>query len=235
MKRWGFLVAGLYALVLIVLTYPVMQLAFTNVSAHDLLPVFRQWIYWAWITVMFLCQFCLLLVPAKLTGGRPVSRRALLFPVVAAGLLIGAMVAGAILSLIELVCGKENYWAIWQGVSALSACGIAWIVWSVVFYRQTRHQNPEQVMSTQRRHLLRGSILELLIAVPTHIVARYRDYCCAGFMTFIGITFGLAVMLFAYGPAVFVLFAARWKRLQPRPNEYRRERWLFRKAGREHQ
>ena len=65
--------------------------------------------------------------------------------------------------------------------------------------------------------MLRGSILELLIAVPTHIAARNRDYCCAGFMTFVGLTFGISVMLFSYGPAVFFLYVERWRRLHPEP------------------
>jgi hypothetical protein len=63
--------------------------------------------------------------------------------------------------------------------------------------------------------MLRGSILELLVAVPTHIVARSRDYCCAGFMTFIGLSLGISVMLFSYGPAVFFLYVDRWRRLHP--------------------
>jgi len=71
------------------------------------------------------------------------------------------------------------------------------------------------LLSRQCSLLLKGSILELLIAVPTHIVARCRDYCCAGFMTFIGLTMGVAVMLFSFGPAVFFLYADRWKRLHP--------------------
>ena len=53
------------------------------------------------------------------------------------------------------------------------------------------------------------------IAVPTHIVARSRDYCCAGFMTFFGLTMGISVMLFAFGPAVFFLYIDRWRRLHP--------------------
>jgi hypothetical protein len=56
-----------------------------------------------------------------------------------------------------------------------------------------------------------------LIAVPTHVVVRCRDYCCAGFLTFIGLTMGVSVMLFAYGPAVFFLYVERWKRLHPAP------------------
>ena len=61
----------------------------------------------------------------------------------------------------------------------------------------------------------RWAWVELLIAVPTHVVARCRDYCCAGLMTFIGLTMGVSVMLFAYGPAVYFLFAERWRRLHP--------------------
>jgi hypothetical protein len=63
--------------------------------------------------------------------------------------------------------------------------------------------------------MLRGSFLELLIAVPTHIVARSRDYCCAGAYTFIGIALGLAVMLLSFGPGVFLLFVDRWKQRHP--------------------
>jgi hypothetical protein len=87
----------------------------------------------------------------------------------------------------------------------------------VLFYRSSRGANPPDVISRQCRLLLRGSILELLIAVPTHIVARSRDYCCAGAMTFVGLTLGISVMLFSYGPAVFFLYAERWRRLHPEP------------------
>jgi hypothetical protein len=60
--------------------------------------------------------------------------------------------------------------------------------------------------------MLRGSILELLIAVPTHIAVRHRNDCCAGFGTFVGLTLGISVMLFSFGPAVFFLYADRWRR-----------------------
>ena len=90
-------------------------------------------------------------------------------------------------------------------------------MWTLVFYRTSRDAAPMDVITRQCRYLLKGSILELLVAVPTHIVARARDYCCAGFWTFLGIAFGVSVMLFSFGPGVFFLFAARWKRLHPQP------------------
>jgi hypothetical protein len=92
---------------------------------------------------------------------------------------------------------------------------LTWGAWAIVFFRISRRTDPADMVSRQCRCLLKGSVLELLIAVPTHIVARYRDYCCAGCLTFIGLTMGMSVMLFAYGPAVFFLFVARWKRLHP--------------------
>jgi hypothetical protein len=70
-------------------------------------------------------------------------------------------------------------------------------------------------MSRITRFLIAGSILELLIAVPAHIIARCKDYCCAGFLSFIGLACGTAVMLFAFGPAVFMLLARRVQSLKP--------------------
>jgi hypothetical protein len=67
------------------------------------------------------------------------------------------------------------------------------------------------------RWLLRGSILELLIAVPSHVLVRRRDDCCAPAGTFWGIATGISVMLLCFGPGIFFLFVARCRKLKPRP------------------
>ncbi len=36
-------------------------------------------------------------------------------------------------------------------------------------------------------------------------------------MTFIGLSLGISVMLFSFGPAVFFLYVDRWRRLHPGP------------------
>ena len=127
---------------------------------------------------------------------------------------MGGLATGAMYSLYEVAMRDKalDGWFWWAGIGA--GVGI-WCVWAIMFYRASHGGEPRDLISRQCRLMLRGSILELLIAVPTHIVARYRDYCCAGFMTFIGLTMGVSVMLFAYGPAVFFLFVERWKRLHP--------------------
>jgi hypothetical protein len=154
----------------------------------------------------------------RVASRRPVTRRSLLFPIVSAGLMMGGLAVGAMYSLYEFAMRDKALegWYWWAGIGS----GVViWCVWSVLFYRATRGANPPDVISRQCRLMLRGSILELLVAVPTHIVARSRDYCGAGFMTFIGLTLGISVMLFSYGPAVFFLYVERWRRLHPEPAE----------------
>jgi hypothetical protein len=111
---------------------------------------------------------------------------------------------------------NSGHWVIFTVLGITLA---VWAGWAVVFHRLSINQSPSNVVARQCQLLLRGSVLELLIAVPTHIVARYRDYCCAGMMTFVGLTFGIALMLLSFGPSVFFLYVARWKRLHPAANE----------------
>jgi len=206
------LVAALYCLILAALTVPGIMLAFSDQKFKESCKVYSEWSYWVWLLVMVLGQAALLTVPVRLSGRRPVSRKALLPTILASGFMMAALAAGALCALYEFVFqdkGSDISWGV-VGMMALT-----WCLWSLIFVRLGRTQEPADLVSRQCRVLLKGSILELLVAVPTHIVARHRDYCCAGLMTFIGLVTGISVMLFSFGPAVFFLFVARWKRLHP--------------------
>lgn len=214
MKRWAVLVVSLYLLILVALTSPLILVGFyPSTNARDSISVFFEWPYWAGLAVMILAQGVMLLVPVELSLKRPTSRRSVLWPILASGLMMGVLAVGVVIALDEYIRKDQAVtndaalpWVV------LLAC---WALWSFAFYRTSRAAAPMDVITRQCRYLLKGSILELLVAVPTHIVARARDYCCAGFWTFLGIAFGVSVMLFSFGPGVFFLFAARWKRLQP--------------------
>jgi hypothetical protein len=218
MKRWAILVAGLYLVTLVALTMPVLIAAFyPSMPIRDLVAAYFSWVYWALLVVMILGQAAMLLIPVAASRERPIARRSVIWPVLASGLMVGLMVVGAITSVLEFIAqdnvfDKSMTGYYWLGVPIIFAI---WGVWTVVFYRMNRSVAAMDVVTQQCRYLLKGSILELLVAVPTHIVARYRDYCCAGIMTFIGIVFGLSVMLFSFGPGVFLLFVQRWKTLHP--------------------
>jgi hypothetical protein len=214
--HWAWSVALLYGLILVLLAAPVIQLAFwreTNLQAFE---VYQCWPFWAGLPVMVLCQVALLAVPVQVAGGRPVPQRSIFLTVLSCGFMVGLLVVGAGFSIIEYVYkgkpGPESLpWLMW------SIGPLTWLIWTWVFAWISQHTDPSAVVAYQRRGLLHGSVLELLIAVPTHIVARHRNYCCAGVMTFVGLTTGIAVMLFAFGPSVFQLYVNRWRRLHPSP------------------
>jgi hypothetical protein len=217
MKRWALIVAALYIAILAFLTVPVAMLAFVpDLSVGQAAAIYLCWPYWLWLAVMFVSQLALLTVPVSAASLRPNARGPVWRTVLAGGLMAGGLAVGAFLSLYEFVFrdqGPEN----WSGWTAFTLGMLVWCIWALVFFRMSRCAEPIDIVSRQCRLLLKGSVLELLIAVPTHIVARYRNYCCAGFMTFIGLTMGISVMLFAFGPAVLFLFVERWKRLHPAP------------------
>ena len=225
--HWGVIVGLLYALWLAAFTMPLVVTCFISLSDFKELKegtyslpweVYKAWPYWTLIGVLVLSQFLFLRVPVRLATRRPVSRRSVWLPVIVAGFWFGLLVLAFCAGAWELL---ENVWTkhndaelIKQLCLIVGVAVVSWIGWCVVFLIITRAKEPAEVIEQQRKWLLRGSILELLIAVPSHIVARSRGDCCAGFLTFVGITMGLTVMLLSFGPAVFLLYHARWRRLK---------------------
>ena len=215
MKRWALIVAGLYFLILAALTVPVIMLVFVpQAELKEVVTAYSAGWYWLLLGVMAASQLALLTVPVRVATRRPVTRSALWPTLLAGGLMMGGMVAGACCCLYEFIFRDHGDWN-WIAWLAIGLGGLTWGLWLFVFFRMSKTANASDQISRQCQLLLKGSILELLIAVPTHIVARYRGYCCAGLMTFIGLTMGVSVMLFSFGPAVFFLYVDRWKRLHP--------------------
>jgi len=214
MKRVALVVILLYAAALVALTWPILTMCFWGESYH-VTDVFGEGIYWLFVAVMVAGQALLLVVPVQFASRRPASQRSLLWPVLVSGLMAGSLVLAAIAAVMEFVQRDQALGSAWVGWSAVAAGLITWLAWSVLFYRAHRGASAQDVLTRHCRLMIQGSILEFLVAVPTHIVARHRHYCCAGVYTFAGIAVGTAVMLLAYGPAVFVLFANRWQKLHP--------------------
>ena len=213
MKKWSLVVALIYGLTLLVMMVPLAIGAFAPKTPKfsELTEALGQRQTWAILAVMIVAQFALLRIPVAAAAGRPVAQRSVWATILAAGFMMGLLVLGAVASLHEFFTRLEGS----SGLLLALICGLfSWVFWAIYFHRSISgsHHTP-----AIQRYLWSGSILELLVAVPTHIVARHRDYCCAGVMTFLGLSCGMAVMLFAFGPALYVLFSERWKRLHPEP------------------
>ena len=99
----------------------------------------------------------------------------------------------------------------------LGLVALFWLVWGLIFHHFAKSDEAETLVQRTTRWLIRGSILELLVAVPSHIVTRQREDCCAPMLSFWGIVTGISVMLMSFGPGVLFLFARRMRRKQPKP------------------
>jgi hypothetical protein len=60
--------------------------------------------------------------------------------------------------------------------------------------------------------LLRGSVLELLIAMPALVIRRRHHDCSAPLETSFGITSGIAIMLLSLGLTIVLLYKKRMER-----------------------
>src|SRR5689334_21932100 len=102
MKRWAWIVAGLYGLILAALTVPAIMLAFVpRASLKDTAEVFIGWPYWIWLAVMMASQFALISVPVRVASRRPLTRGSLWPTLLAGGLMMGGLTAGAACCLYE--------------------------------------------------------------------------------------------------------------------------------------
>jgi hypothetical protein len=203
MKRWALLTIGLYVLCLSVVSVPL--LVFLNDTNESLLPVFYAWV----VPLLVLVQVALLAIPVAIAQDRPIRRRRVIVSAVVGAMPMGALAVGFLGSIILMIWGEEatNWWN-WPLLGILA---VSWLAWGIVFRRSYSAEHPDGLTSTMTRWLLRGSILEVLVAIPSHIISRQRDDCCAPFMTLFGLATGLSIALLSFGPGIFFIFARRIK------------------------
>ena len=253
MKRWAILTVLLYTLALLLLTVPVIFIAFANwgihntsLSLHDLQQFFSQWGYWLWLGVLAGGQMLLLLVPIDVSARRLTSRRKLKVPVIVGAFFLANLFIAGVFSILcaifkdgALQLFSFTDWLLGHNVAnqpgtvdtttggvsvtIIVIVGVCWLVWGFIFNRFAKSDEPDSLIKRITRWLLRGSILELLIAVPSHVIVRRRDDCCAPMGTFWGIATGISVMLLCFGPGVYFLFAERFGRLKPKSPDENRE------------
>jgi hypothetical protein len=84
---------------------------------------------------------------------------------------------------------------------------IMWIIWAFLFYAYCRDTGGDIARIVP--WLLEGNVLELLVAVPSHLIVRSRNECSAPLLTNFGIVTGIAIMLHAFDPSVLILYKKR--------------------------
>jgi hypothetical protein len=79
-----------------------------------------------------------------------------------------------------------------------------WCFWSVVFCIYMRQSDHYTWIGRIIRGLIAGSVLEMFVAIPVYATRQEECYCVRG--SYAGLIFGTTVLLWAFGPAVFLLF-----------------------------
>jgi len=201
MKKWAFLTIALYLLCLSILLVPLFLL-FTK-GDWELI----SWYYVFVVPVLVLVQAVLLLVPIDVALERPIARRKIAVSAIITAIPMMLLVFMFCYSVIVMLTGELGGDA--YGWLIAIAAGVSWLIWGWLFYRNYSSDDPDAFTKKITRWLMRGSILELIVAVPSHIISRQRDECCAPIFTMLGIATGLAIALLSFGPSIYFLFAKK--------------------------
>jgi len=141
----------------------------------------------------------------------PVRKRRLIIPVIIAAVMMTVLIAGITLALAELIFESPGDWfdyAFWAIVA------LSWLAWGVIFFiwgtKTQRYKTLRNFVST----MFAGSLLSLMISIPSHIIVSKRPGCLVGLGTVLGIYSGVFVMFWAFGPGIILLFLREIRKAQ---------------------
>lgn len=223
MKKWGTLITCFYFFVVACLLIPgALTIAkITPGTLKEWLEVYHEWLLWVWIGILVGGEALLLFLSVDSSQKRLKPRQHVLASVAMIALMVALLTFAGVISLLAGVVGDKLFdkplgpyldsrlkWIAW-------VLGL-WGVWGVIFWSGLKSAPPSLAYLTQR--LIKGSVLELLIAVPAHVIVRRREDCSAPMATSFGIATGVAIMLLCFGPGILLLL---WNRVSRYPEKRR--------------
>jgi len=218
MRKWGVVISLVYAVIVLGLLVPLgvwLTGAFSSSHVDQTLKnVYSEWALWVPVVMLVGGQAALLFLSVDTSDRRLKPRGPLVRSAVMASMLLLIMTV-ATLSCVGLAVYGDHLGEKLPNYPEWWAPGVLvgiWAAWGVVFGLYLRGKT--EITNRVMRWLLRGSVLELLIAVPSHVIVRRRDDCCAPIMTSFGITTGIAIMLLSFGPSVLLLYKKRMDALR---------------------
>jgi hypothetical protein len=184
-------------------------------------------------TIFFALIGSLLLILIGHHWELPKTQKSIILPLLGSATCAALLFGGAAMASQEFFFGGESRRDLADTVAniLLISTGVVWVGWIVLFACVSRSVNRLTLSDRLYQSLLAGSLLELLVAIPMHLVVRRRSYCCAGENTGMAIGVGIVVMIIALGPAVFFLFFRRYKQAYP-GREQRAKRKAVQDRGR---
>jgi len=220
MRNWGRVIT-LFYMALVICMCPALLVVLAEVRRPamwtDLREVYFVWGVWVALLPLLLGPLVLFLVPVDTTA-RPRQRRHIAYTATAVGLAFAMLLGMAVFNvLLAVPRSMDRLFDAdpLRGFGIIAAWVAVWVAWGIALWRLgERMFNPAHRLY---RWLVAGSVLELLIAVPTHVVVRRQSKCTEPLFSAYGVVTGLAILLLSLGPAVLFLYRARMRRAYPPP------------------
>ena len=224
MRKWGIVIGVVYAVIVFGLLVPAgMILAGENhplwtVVSKDMIDMFGEWLAWVPVIALVAGQAILLFLSVDTSFKKLKPRAHVAVSVIVTSMLFALLAFAGLSAVGAAAYGDkfiDRYW-----LSAAQMFGVwaaLWVLWGIAFYLYFR--NSAQVTTRAVSWLLKGSVLELLIAVPCHVWVRRRGDCSAPIATSFGIVTGIALMLLSFGPSVLLLYKKRLDAYSAHPSK----------------
>jgi len=212
MRRWGLIITAFYAAVVLVLAAPIVLLLDYKEPTWAVLKIYEWWGTWLYVGILVAGEALLLFLSVDTSWRRAKPRQHVAVTAILASFFAALLTWSALFS-IEVAVYGDRPPPLWEdkgdlfGITVIGVCIAFWIIWGGIFYKYYRGSS--NMVSRVVAWLLRGSVLELLIAVPAHVIVRQRGDCSAPFVTGFGIVTGLSIMLLCFGPGVLALYKKR--------------------------
>lgn len=212
-KNWSYFILGVYFIINIVLVMGISYFA-VDKAQFSVEDYFLFGLVVA--AIMFICQALLFGLKVDVLEKRPESRRKIGGTAIVVALLMAFITYFLFFTLLFVLFGEGEQNPLNKhnqifGFLFFFVFFASWIFWSFVFIAMGRKQTANRFMKKTMAMLIKGSVLELLVAIPSHIIMRNRHDCCAPVLSYMGIITGFTVLLFAFGPAIIVLYHYRMK------------------------
>jgi len=212
MKRWGLVVTLLYAAIVFALLTPAMLFLASSLtpSLSDYTEFYHEWGVWLVAGIFIVAQASLLSLSVDTAQKRMRSRTPIVVSAITAGLFLTVITVVVVFACFVVVWGEAKIPDLGSWASVAGTIVGLWILWGILFY--LLYLDSTDPVTRALAWLFRGSVLELLVAVPSHVIVRRRHDCCAPIVTGFGITSGIAIMLLSFGPSVLLLFKKRMEK-----------------------
>jgi hypothetical protein len=217
MRKWGILISLFYASIIFVLLVPAAVFLVGGITLGDLSKgvkdAYQEGLVWLPLVIVVSGQALLLFLSVDTSQKRLKPRAHILVSCTVTAMLLALLATAAVLC-VGLAVSQQFLDDHIRTVTRLIGFWLVlWLLWGILFYWYAR--NAAEIVTRAVSWLLKGSVLELLIAVPCHIIVRRRHDCSAPMVTSFGIATGIAIMLLSFGPSVLLLYKKRLTSYHP--------------------